>query len=59
MHDDDQVADMAQWIGIGLAGVNRARRAPARLHKKLRERWPFRWRKDPPEPRPGTPHGDT
>jgi hypothetical protein len=43
---------MAQWIGIGLAGVNRARRAPAHLHKKLRERWPFHRRNEPPEQRP-------
>ncbi len=47
---------MAQWIGIGLAGVNRARRAPAHVRKKLRERWPFRKRKAPeargdPQPR--------
>jgi hypothetical protein len=42
---------VAQWIGIGLAGVNRARRAPAHLHKKLRERWPFRKRNDSPERR--------
>jgi len=40
---------MAQWIGIGLAGVNRARRAPAHVHKKLRERWPFRKREQSPE----------
>jgi len=39
---------VAQWIGIGLAGVNRAKRAPAHVHKKLRERWPFRRRKDSP-----------
>jgi len=44
---------MAQWIGIGVAGVNRARRAPARVHKKIRQRWPFRRRKDAPEPPPG------
>jgi hypothetical protein len=50
---------MAQWIGIGLSGVKRARRAPAHLHKKLRERWPFRRHKDAPEPRPGTQQGDT
>jgi membrane protease YdiL (CAAX protease family) len=30
---------MAQWIGIGLAGVNRAKRAPAHVHKKLRKHW--------------------
>jgi hypothetical protein len=42
---------MAQWIGIGLAAVNRARRAPAHVHKKLRGRWPFRKRKDSPEAR--------
>ena len=40
---------MAQWIGIGIAGVNRARRAPAHVHKTLRERWPFRKRKESPE----------
>jgi hypothetical protein len=40
---------MAQWIGIGLAGVNRARRAPAHVHKKLRERWPFRRGTDTPD----------
>ena len=45
---------MAQRIGIGLAGVNRARRAPAHVHKKLRERWPFRKRKDSPEARKDT-----
>jgi hypothetical protein len=42
---------MAQWIGMGLAGVNRARRAPAHVHKKLRERWPFRRGKKSGEPR--------
>lgn len=40
---------MAQWIGLGLGGINRARRAPARLHRKLRDRRPFRRRKDTPE----------
>jgi hypothetical protein len=50
---------MAQWIGIGLAGVKRARRAPTHLHKKLRERRPFRRRKNAAEQRPGTHHGDT
>ena len=53
---------MAQWIVIGLAGVNRARRAPAHVHKKLRERWPFRQRKKSPEAREDTPppdNGDT
>jgi len=49
---------MAQWIGLGLAGVNRARRAPAHVHKKLRERWPFRRRDKSPEPRPN-PDGGT
>jgi hypothetical protein len=50
---------MAQWIGIGLAGVNRARRAPAHVRKKVRDRRRFRRRKDAPEPRPGTQQGDT
>ena len=51
---------MAQWIGIGLAGVNRARRAPAHVHKKLRERRPFRRRKPTSEaPGPKTTPGDT
>jgi hypothetical protein len=50
---------MAQWIGIGLAGVKRARRAPAHVHKKLRERWPFRRHNDPPQQHPGAQHGDT
>ena len=50
---------MAQWIGIGLAGVKQARRAPAHVHKKLRERWPFRRRKDPPQQHPGAQQGDT
>jgi hypothetical protein len=51
---------MAQWIGIGLAGVKRAGRAPAHVHKKLRQRWPFRRRKEPPEQqRPDAQHGDT
>lgn len=53
---------MAQWIGLGLAGVNRAKRAPAHVHKKLRERWPFRKREqsaDPPPPaKPDTPPRD-
>jgi hypothetical protein len=49
---------MAQWIGIGLAGINRARRAPARVHKRLRDRWPFRRREKSPEPRPGPDSGD-
>jgi hypothetical protein len=48
---------MAQWIGAGLAGLNRARRAPAHVHKKLRERWPFRRPKAAPEPRPDPPPG--
>jgi hypothetical protein len=43
---------MAQWIGIGLAGVNRAKRAPAHVHKKLRERWPFRRGEAPKLPDP-------
>jgi hypothetical protein len=47
---------MAQWIGLGLAGVKRAQRAPAHVHKKLREHWPFRRRtktpEQPPSPRP-------
>jgi hypothetical protein len=41
---------MAQWIGIGLAGINRAKRAPAHVHKKLRQRWPFGKQKDTPDP---------
>ena len=53
---------MAQWIGLGLAGVNRARRAPAHVHKKLRERWPFRRKEDAkaqpePQPEPEPPTG--
>jgi len=48
---------MAQLIGIGLAGVNRARRAPAHFHKKLRERWPFRRRDKSGQPVP-KPDGD-
>jgi hypothetical protein len=50
---------MAQWIGIGVAGVKRAARAPAHVPRKLRERWPFRRRKEPPEPRPDTQPSDT
>jgi hypothetical protein len=50
---------MAQWIAIGFAGTNRARRAPAHVHKTLRERWPFRRPKDPPNQRPGKEHNDT
>jgi hypothetical protein len=49
---------MAQWIGIGLAGVNRARRAPAHVHKKLRERWPFSRHKGSPEAREDTQRRD-
>jgi hypothetical protein len=49
---------MAQWIGIGLGGINRARRAPAHIHKKLRERRPFRRRKAASEPPPDTPPDD-
>ncbi len=49
---------MAQWIGIGISGINRARRAPAHVHKKLRERRPFRGRKKSTEPRPSPPRGD-
>jgi hypothetical protein len=45
---------MAQWIGLGIAGINRARRAPAHVHKKLRERWPFRRRPEPPQNPPGS-----
>ena len=52
------ILSMAQWIGIGLAGVNRARRAPAHVHKKLRERWPFRKRKESPAPREDTQQRD-
>ncbi len=49
---------MAQWIGMGLAGVKRAGQAPAHVHKKLRERWPFRRGNEPPESRPPTGNGD-
>jgi hypothetical protein len=45
---------MAQWTGIGLAGIHRARRAPAHVHKKLRQRWPFRKQKDPLDPGPAS-----
>jgi hypothetical protein len=43
---------MAQWIGLGLAGIKAAGRAPTRIHKKLRERWPFRRHKDGAVPEP-------
>jgi hypothetical protein len=49
---------MAQWIGIGLGGVNRARRAPDHVRKKLRDRLAFRRRKPPPAPRPDAPPAD-
>jgi len=50
---------VAQWIGLGLGGVNRARRAPAHVHKKLRERWQFRRRKESPAQRGDTPKPET